>query len=57
MKYSVGTALGKLTSTLLGNALGTAQGGATCFVFSFLFHSCSEQYAGAFADYHVLLSV
>lgn len=29
MKYFVGTALGKLTSTVLGNALGTAQGGAT----------------------------
>lgn len=36
MKYSVGTALGKLTSTVLGNALGTAQGGATCFGFFFI---------------------
>lgn len=48
MKYSVGTALGKLTSTVLGNALGTAQGGARCFLF--FFHSCSERYAGAFTD-------
>lgn len=37
MKYSVGTALGKLTSTVLGNALGTAQGGARCFLFFFSF--------------------
>lgn len=35
MKYFVGTAVGKKTSTVLGNAPGTAQGGATLIFFFF----------------------
>lgn len=50
MKYFVGTALGKKTSTVLGNALGTAWGGAAFF---FLLYSCRECYASAPIVYNV----
>lgn len=53
MKYFVGTALGKKTSTVLGNALGTAQGGATCIFF---FIHVGERYASASTVYIVFHS-
>lgn len=48
MKYFVGTALGKKTSTVLGNALGTAWGGAALKK-----KSCRECYASAPIVYNV----
>lgn len=43
----------KKTSTVLGNALGTAQGGAALIFF---FHSCCECYAHALTAHNAFFS-